>query len=147
MNMKLQILVLYSAFTTTALAAMDPTPFPFDRGQLSGWWGESYNTDLACGQQNLKSTMEISPDGKRLNMRLDRRWKTELGETDRMGANIISATSRSIIIQYDGETRLKRTGKPQEWELTIVAPGIYRWRETEWDPGEVNTVVGIRCSQ
>ncbi len=89
--------------------------------------------------------MEISADGKRLDMRFDRLWETELGKTDRMGAKIISATSRSLVIQYDNETRLKVTGKPEEWELIIVAPGVYRWRETDWKEGKVNIVVGIRC--
>ena len=131
--------------STVSLAATDPKPMSFDRAQLSGWWGESFNTDLACDPENLKTTMEISSDGKRLEMRFDRRWKTELGEKDHFGATIISATSRTLTIQYDKETRKKTSGKPVEWELAIVAPGVYRWRETEWKPGEVNTVVGIRC--
>lgn len=128
-----------------SFAAADPKLMSFDRAQLSGWWGESYNTDLACGSENLKTTMEISSDGKRLEMRFDRRWKTELGETDHFGATIVAATSRTLTIQYDNETRKKASGKPVEWELAIVAPGVYRWRETEWKSGEVNTVVGIRC--
>jgi hypothetical protein len=90
--------------------------------------------------------MAVSADGKRLEMQFDRKWKTELGETDHFGASIVAASSRTLVIRYDGETRLKRSGKPVEWELAIVAAGIYRWRETEWTPGEVNTVVGIRCS-
>jgi hypothetical protein len=90
--------------------------------------------------------MQVGVDGKRLEMRFDRKWKTELGETDHFGATIVSATTRTLVIRYDGETRLKRSGKPVEWELAVVAPGVYRWRETEWRPGEVNTVVGIRCS-
>lgn len=142
-----KIALLLITVSTASLAATNPSPFSFDRSQLSGWWGESYNTDLACGPENLKSTMEISSDGKRLKMRFDRRWKTELGETDHVGAAIISATARTLVIQYDNETRRKLSGKPVEWELAIVAPGVYRWRETEWKQGEVNTVVGIRCSK
>lgn len=141
------LLGFFSLFPFISYAAINPSPFPFDRGQLSGWWGESYNTDLACGPQNLKTTMEVTPDGKRLNMRFDRKWKTELGETEQAGATIISATSHTLTIRYDGETRLKRSGQPVEWELVIVAPGVYRWRETDWALGEVNSVVGIRCSQ
>ena len=146
MHMKKLALSLL-VFSTVAFASTDPNPFSFDRSQLSGWWGESYNTDLACSPENLKSTMEVSPNGKRIEMRFDRHWKTELGEADRYGADIISATSRTLVIRYDNETRKKSSGKPVEWELAIVAPGVYRWRETEWKPGQVNTVVGIRCSQ
>ena len=141
------LLVATAVVTTTTFAVAKPTPFPFDRSQLSGWWGESYNTDLTCGPQNLKTTMEISPDGKRLKMRFDRKWKTELGEMDQSESTITSATKRTLVIQHDGETRLKKSGKPVEWELSIVASGFYRWRETEWKSGEVNTVVGIQCSQ
>ena len=133
------------AASVHCIAATDLTPFPFDPAQLAGWWAESYNTDTTCGPQNLRTTMQVDPVAKRLEMRFDRMWKTELGERDRFGARILSATARSLVIQYDGETRKKRSGEPVEWELSIVAPGVYRWRETEWRAGEVNTVVGIRC--
>jgi hypothetical protein len=143
--MRILFALLLIGFSQTSIASTNSSPFPFNREQLAGWWAESYNTDLACGPQNLKSTMEISPDGKRLEMRFDRLWKTALGETDHTSATIISATSRTIIIRYDGETRLQSNGQPQEWELTVVASGVYRWRETDWKEGKVNVVVGIRC--
>ncbi|HIV71037.1 MAG TPA: hypothetical protein H9903_08915 [Candidatus Aquabacterium excrementipullorum] len=127
-------------------AAPAPSPFPFDPSQLSGWWAESYDTDPACGPQNLRATMNIDSVAKRLDIQFDRSWKTELGEKDRTGANILSATARTLVVQYDGETRTKPNGKPVEWELSMVAPGVYRWRETGWPPGQVNTVVGIRCA-
>lgn len=50
-------------------------------------------------------------------------------------------------MRYDNETRLNANGKLVEWQLIIVAPGVYlRWRETDWPEGKVNGVVGIRCS-
>jgi len=121
---------------------------PFDPAQLAGSWAESYNTDSACGAENVKSTLALTADKKRLEIHLDRKIKTDLGgdETDQIGATVISAAQRTIVIRYDGETRKKKSGQPVEWELAIVAPGVYRWRETEWRPGTVNTVVGIRCS-
>ena len=138
--------LLFLAASGVSIAATDPNPFPFDHSQLSGWWGESYNTDPACGPENLKSTMEVSSDGKRLQVRFDRRWKTELGEMEGISADIVSATARTLVIRYENETRKKSSGVPVEWELVIVAPGVYRWRETEWKQNAVNTVVGIRCS-
>jgi len=122
-------------------------PFPFDLAQLSGWWAESYNTDLACAPENVRTQMLIDSQAKRLEIKFDRKWKTELGEMERIGAVIIAATNRTLTIQYDNEKRIKHNGKPVEWELSIVAPGVYRWRETEWPAGEVNTVVGVRCTQ
>jgi len=133
-----------SAFGAVS-AASDPNPFPFDPAQLAGWWAESYNADLTCGPQNLRTTMRVDPVAKRLEMKFDRKWRTELGEVDHFGAEIIAATGRTLTIRYDNEKRLKKSGLPVEWELALVAPGVYRWRETEWGPGEVNTVVGIRC--
>jgi hypothetical protein len=144
--MRILFALLIVGVCQTSSASTDTSPFPFNREQLAGWWAESYNTDLACGPQNVRSTMEISPDGKRLDMRFDRLWKTAQGETDHISAAIVSSTSRSITIRYDRETRLKSNGQPQEWELTIVVPGVYRWRETDWKEGKVNVVVGIRCS-
>jgi hypothetical protein len=145
MRTTIPVMLLTATFSGLCLGASDATPFKFDRNQLSGWWAESFNTDLACGPDNVRTTMEVSPDGKRLEMRFDRKWKTELGETDHFGATIVSATSRTLIIRYENEKRVKPTGGLVEWELAIVAPGVYRWRETAWRSGEVNTVVGVRC--
>ena len=147
MNRKSRVLLFLPLATTAALAASDPSPLPFDSQQLSGWWGESYNTDLACAPQNLKTTMRVDTTFKRLELRFDRKWKTELGESEGFGATILSATTHTLVIRYDNESRKKPDGRPVEWELAIVAPGVYRWRETSWPAGEVNTVVGIRCSQ
>ncbi len=119
----------------------------FSPEQLSGWWAESYNADLACGPQNLRVKHEFSKDGKRLNLRFDRKWKTELGKKDGISATILKSTQRTIVIRYDGESRRKQNGELVEWELSIVAPGVYRWRETDWPAGEVNNVVGIRCTK
>lgn len=128
-------------------AATDPSPFPFDPQQLSGWWAESYDTDVTCGPRNLRVAMQIDAVAKRLEMRFDRKWKTELGELERAGAKILFATGRTLVIRYDNETRKGSNGEPVEWELAVVAPGVYRWRETDWPPGEVNIVVGVRCSE
>lgn len=138
--------IIFLAAAGTAFGATDPQPFPFDANQLSGWWGESYSTDRICGSENLKSRMELSSDGKRFHARFDRPWKTALGDLEGISADIVSATARTLVIRYDNETRKKSSGVPVEWELTIVASGVYRWRETEWKPGAVNPVVGIRCS-
>ncbi|MBQ0944801.1 hypothetical protein KAK07_15785 [Ideonella sp. 4Y16] len=132
--------LLFPSFSTAQPAA------GFAQAQLSGWWAESYNTDQACDPQNLRVRHTISPEGRRLVIQFDRKWKTDLGEMDRIEATIMSSTERSLTIRYDGESRTKRNGQPVEWELSMVAPGVYRWRETEWPAGTVNTVVGIRCA-
>jgi hypothetical protein len=141
----LRSLIILAITLPLSAAAEDASPFPFDRTQLSGWWGESVNTAPACGFQNLKTAMEISQDGKRLAIRYDRKWSTALGTHDGASASIVAATSRTLTIRYDDETRRKASGKPVEWELSMVAPGVYRWRETDSPAGEVNIVVGIRC--
>lgn len=136
-----------AACASFALAATDPQPLTFDPKQLSGWWAESYNTDITCGPQNLRTTMKVDLATKRLEMQFDRKWKTELGEKDRSSARIVSSTARTLVIQYENETRRKRNGQLMEWELSVVSPGVYRWRETEWPVGAVNSVVGIRCAE
>jgi hypothetical protein len=136
-----------AACTSSALAATDLQPLTFDPKQLSGWWSESYNTDVTCGPQNLRTTMKVDLAAKRLEMQFDRMWKMELGEKDRTSARIVTSTARTLVIQYENETRRKRNGQLVEWELAVVSPGVYRWRETEWPVGAVNTVVGIRCAE
>jgi hypothetical protein len=147
MTKSILLLSALAAVASTALAVTDPKAAVFDPKQLSGWWAESYNTESACGPQNVRSTMEVDLKAQRLQMRFDRKWKTELGETDHFSAKIVSSTARTLVIQYDNETRRRRNGELVEWELAMVAPGVYRWRETEWRPGDVNTVVGIRCTE
>jgi hypothetical protein len=138
--------VLIAVFTLSCSAHSEI--FPFDPGQLSGDWSESYNNKPACSPHNLHFKMELVPNEKKLNILLDRVWTLGNGETtDRYSATIISATDRTLVIRYDNETRVRKDGSLIEWELSIVAPGIYRWRETGWKDDEVNTVVGIKCSQ
>lgn len=119
----------------------------FDSSQLSGWRAESFDDSEACAATNVRSQYIISRDGKRLLMKMDRKWKTGLGELDSVEATVLAASPRSLTIQYDGETRVDAAGKTVAWELVIVAPGLYRWRETSWESGKVNIVVGVRCSQ
>jgi hypothetical protein len=128
-------------------AAGAEAPFPFDLAQVEGRWAENFNTEPACGPDSLHFRFDVSAERKRLTLVFDRRSVTALGETDRVSADILSATPRSLVIRYDNEQRLTRLRKPLEWELTIVAPGVYRWRATDWEPNEVNTVVGVRCSK
>jgi hypothetical protein len=137
---------LLIAGTAVNSAAFGQTELTFAPQQLSGWWAESYNTDATCGPQNLRVKHEFSNDGKRLRLRFDRKWKTELGESEGFEATVLASTERTLVVRYDGESRKKRNGQAVEWELSIVAPGVYRWRETEWPAGKVNTVVGIKCS-
>lgn len=133
-------------FSGVTQAASSPASFPFDSKQLAGLWVENYDTEPACAPDKLKMRMQFSRDGKHLDITYDRKWKTELGEKEGSRAIVLSASATTLVIQYEGETRLKRSGRPLEWELAVVAPGVYRWRETDWEPGRTNTVVGIRCS-
>jgi len=139
--------VAWSLFVAAcATIAPQPSGLPFQVDQLSGWWAESYSPQPACDPSNLRVRHVFSEDGKRLEIIFDRPWRTELGMAEKFGATILSATDRTLVIRYDGETRRTRNGQPVEWEMSIAAPGVYRWRETSWDPTAVNTVVGIRCS-
>jgi hypothetical protein len=147
MTKKLATLLLLPGAISCFAAQL--APLPFDPAQLAGTWAESYNTDAACGPESVKSTLALSADGKRLEIHLNKKIKTDVGvdEVDHVGAAILSATQHTVVIRYDGETRKKKSGEPMEWELAIVAPGVYRWRETEWRSGAVNIVVGVRCSR
>lgn len=129
----------------TAQMTVQPKGLAFDVTQLAGWWAESYSPTPACDPSNVRTRQIFSEDGKRLKFVFDRPWKTELGLSTEFQATIISSTQHTLTIRYDNESRKKRTGQPVEWELSMAAPGVYRWRETEWKPDEVNTVVGIQC--
>jgi len=144
----MRIPVALLALTVAACGKASSSPAAnFAGDQLTGWWAESFDDSEACAPTNVRAQYTLSPDGKRLLMKMDRKWKTDLGERDSVEATVISSSPRSLTIQYDGETRTDDAGKPVTWELVIVAPGLYRWRETSWEKGKVNIVVGVRCSQ
>jgi hypothetical protein len=141
------VAVLVIACSASGYAATtDASTFPFDANQLSGSWAESYSRGQACAPENLKVRMQLSEDKKQLTIVFDRKRKTGLRKKDHSKAIIIAATAHSLTIQYEDEKRKKKSGQPENWELIVVAPGVYRWRETDWPADQVNIVVGIRCS-
>ena len=123
-----------------------PRNLSFDTQLLTGWWSDNASTAQACTKENPRIRFVFGEDGEHLVLQFDRKWDTEIGESDKFGAKIVSATDRTLVIQYDGESRLDPAGKPNQWELAVVAPGVYRWRATEWRAGTVNAVVGVKCS-
>lgn len=127
-------------------AALEPASLPFDPAQLAGGWSENASNEIACTPDNVRIRFAFDLDRRRLEFRLDRLQK--LGDreaADRYSAQILSATPNTLIIRYDNEQRTTMAGRPLEWELSVVAPGVYRWRATDWPRHEVNAVVGIRC--
>lgn len=126
-------------------AALGPAGFPFDPAQLAGVWTENASNEIACAPGKLQFRFRLDTTRQRLEIRADRPQKLGDREADRYSAQILSATPNSLIIRYDNEQRVTMAGKMVEWELSVVAPGIYRWRATDWPRHEVNTVVGIRC--
>jgi hypothetical protein len=130
-------------WTTSGMASVDQAPFPFDISQLSGTWVDNYSPEEACISTNARFRYEFSSDRKRVTLSFNHKPDTPLPVGERIGANILSATAHTLVIKYDEETRMDSTSKPVEWELSVVAPGVYRWRATD---RKVNTVVGIRCS-
>jgi hypothetical protein len=117
----------------------------FDRSRLGGVWSESYDTGKACRADQPHVTFDLSKDGKTLTFNLDRTIKRASGEeVSTYSATVTRGTKASLFIEYNHAVNPK---VPKRWEMAFVAPGIYRWRATEWDPGRVNIVVGLRCSE
>ncbi len=147
MKKSLQLIPLAMAFTS-AFGAIEPAPFPFDVKQLSGVWADSMDTEPACAMKNGHFRYEFSSDRKRLSIKFDREIDSATtGKISQIDATVLSATARTITFRYDGEQRMNSLGKPVEWQLAMVAPGVYRWHAIDWRPGQVNTVVGIQCSE
>ncbi|WP_290905897.1 hypothetical protein [Aquabacterium sp.] len=147
MKKSLQLIPLALAFTS-AFGAIEPAPFAFDVKQLSGVWADSVDTEPACAMKNWHFRYEFSVDRKRLSIKFDREIDSgTAGKISQIDATVLSATARTITFRYDGEQRMNSLGKPVEWQLAMIAPGVYRWHATDWRPGQVNTVVGIQCSE
>ena len=127
-------------------AAASAAPLAFDETQLSGSWAESVNTNSVCDGTRRFSRMQLSDDRQKLAIFNDRTWASKLGETNRFAATVLADTERSLTLRYDNETRRTADGKLVEWQLIFIAPGVFRWRETDWPEGKVNGVVGVRCT-
>jgi hypothetical protein len=119
----------------------------FDKSLLPGLWAESVNTQPACESDNLHFRFELSEEGKILGFKLDRMWQVANGKSvDKYSAKVLEVTNRTMVIEYIDLDGLPE-GYPKAWELAFVSPGVYRWRATVWTEGEVNPVVGIRCTE
>ncbi len=131
-----------------ALSLLPSTAYSslFAKSLLAGTWEESVSTDQVCTGKGATIRYELSSDTKALTVSFSKPIETDLGKVSSIRAKVVASTSRSLTIVYDGEKRLRSDGTPAQWELSVVAAGIYRWRETSWKDGEVNVVVGVRCS-
>lgn len=142
MKIKLILLSLTISSPTQVLAQ------DFDRSLLEGAWVVNSNTDYACTENKLHTRFKLSADGKTLKFIQDREWKLNSGKTvEHYSATVISNTNRVLTIKYNTDAGEHPPNYPKEWEMAFVAPGVYRWRATNWPRGRVNVVVGIRCSQ
>lgn len=54
------------------------------------------------------------------------------------------ARTHAFEVQYEGETRLDTTGKPQTWRLIMTGPDEFYWQQTVWPPGYY-TAPSLRC--
>jgi hypothetical protein len=136
------IALLWVGYASASSRASD---LAFDTAQLAGSWVESVSVWPVCRDDPVRFRFEFAPDGKSLKVRLSRTHQTQIGSRDVVEASIVEATPFSLTISYVGETRKRADGTPQQWQLIVVAPGVYRWRETSWAAHVVNSTVGIRC--
>jgi hypothetical protein len=134
------------ALLTLALAPLTAHSSIFPKSLLAGTWEESAGTDQVCTGKGATLRYEFSSDSKALTVTFSKPIETDIGKVSSVRAKVVASTSRSLTIVYDGEKRLRSDGTPAQWELSVVAAGVYRWRETSWKDDEVNVVVGVRCS-
>lgn len=121
-------------------------PVEFDRALLAGTWADSDSTAPACARNNLHYTLELSADGKTLVFKLDRKWRIATGaQVEQYSATVLDVAPQMLTIRYNADIGPLPADYPAKWEMAFVAPGVYRWRATEWRGGEVNTIVGVRC--
>jgi len=137
----ISFVLFWATLSTSALAQ------EFDRSLLSGEWVESDSTDFACTRDKPHQRFELSADGKTLVFKIDRKLPIASSKiVDLYSATVILATPKALVINYNDTEGLPK-GFPKSWELAFIAPGVYRWRATDWPEGHVNRVVGVRCSQ
>lgn len=119
----------------------------FDPAQLAGTWADNMSEVPACITITNHFKYVFDDEKNQLKIIYNKPIKTQaFGETNIFTARILHASTNSIIIRYDGEKRLNEKLQPLEWQLTMVAPDVFRWRATNMADSRVNNVIGIRCS-
>ena len=125
--------------------AVDPTEF---RKVLDGWWdtgGEAESRQFCTPGRTLHRHV-FSEDGRALTWAFERPEKIYDGtEVSSVTYRIIGATSVTLTLALEGETRLNPKGAPIVWELVVIADGVFRWRATHFPFGTYNRVWGKRC--
>jgi len=120
----------------------------FNRSQLSRLWVTSADTKIACSPEKSRSRYKLSNDGKTLLIKLDRKSKLNSGKiVSQFSASVVRSSRRSLFITYNLDAGKFPADYPKMWEMVFVTPGVFRWRASNWPKGQVNPVVGIRCSK
>ena len=138
--------LLVGCSVTPTTRTVDPLQF---QKILEGWWDEGNQRDMPtfCNPDRNLHRHLFSNDGKTVTWEFERA-KTRLdgSETKSYRYGIRSATSVSIVLELEGETRKDEQGQLLVWELVVVdQAGIFRWRATTFPPGVYNAVWGRRC--
>lgn len=119
----------------------------FDRSMLNGLWAESTDYQFGCRPDNLHQQLELSPDGKTLTFKNDRKWKLGTGiEAVEYSASVVRSTRNMLVIKYPPAFG-NLPEEFREWEMRFIGPGTYLWRATSWPENRFNTVIGVRCKQ
>ena len=135
MTKKLAVALVVGAFTCHEAMA-------FDAGDLKGLWAESTYSRYACTSTNRHQRMELAPDGRSLRVTLIHSSSKMKPETVILDIQRRDEHSLYFTLPRTGEAGLQAS---DEWAITMLGPGVYRWHMTSEHENLKPAPIGVRC--
>jgi hypothetical protein len=141
------LLLVWLAGCSTVPPARTVAALEF-RPALEGWWDSGPRRDFKefCTPGRTLHRHVFSDDGTTITWEFERPRRIYDGsEVTSLQYRVLGATSVSLVLALDGETRKDKEGRPLVWELVMVDNGMFRWRATTFPPGVYSPVWARRC--
>ena len=107
---------------------------------IQGTWGW-VEGDFTC--ETNPHTIRLSEDGRRLTFSYPHPIVEETGRKESV-YEVLGHGQHVIRLFLESETRTDEAGELVEWDLIMVSPDGYVWRQSDW-PRDMSTALLERC--
>jgi hypothetical protein len=130
-------------FLAAAALVLGGTPAPPSDdvlAEIQGTWGWT-DGELSC--ETNPHTIRLSDDGRRLTFSYPHPIVEETGRAESV-YEVLGHGESTLRLFLTSETRRDAAGTLVEWDLIMLSPDAYVWRQSDW-PAEVSTGLIERC--
>jgi len=109
--------------------------------RVEGEWGWASDVPLNCATN--PHTISVTPDQKQMILR--NREPVDSTGLQEARYDIVSYSGPTIRLSMHGETRRTPAGDLVLWDLVLLDPNFYAWRQTDWLPYRFTRILE-RCN-